>query len=58
VSDAYLLVVAFLLMLTGSTADRLWRKRLVAVIGYATTSARAMATSRAIAGAPAGGPGG
>ena len=31
---------------------------LVAVIGYATTSARAMATSRAIAGGPAAGPGG
>jgi MFS family permease len=28
VSDAYLLVVASLLMLTGSTADRLGRKRL------------------------------
>ena len=34
VSDAYLLVVASLLMLTGSTADRLGRKRLF-VIGLA-----------------------
>jgi MFS family permease len=45
VADAYLLVVASLLMLTGSTADRLGRKRLF-LIGLAGFGVGSLLTTR------------